>query len=627
METQFQLGDWVVEPALNRLTRNGQQVRLEPKVMQVLLCLAEAGEVVPKEKLMQRVWADTYVTDDVLTRSISELRKAFNDDSKRPQFIQTIPKSGYRLLLPALPVRAANGADHRKLNAVQPAVAPVPSRKRLNAVSWSLISIVLVTAAGTISWIVTHKSKAAPLTNGKVVLAVLPFQNLSSDPDQDFFADGLTAEMISQLGRLPADRISVIAWNSMMKYKGVRKSDDVIGSELGANYILEGTVRRSSNQVRITAELVRVGDRSHIWANSYDGDLGDVLNLQSRLAREIAGDIRVSVRPEQEQQLAQNKTLNGEGYDAYLRGRFVVSMNAESDGMRSRIAFLQRSIELNPGYAPGYVGLANLYRQLTNAGWAPPLQAYPRMRAALETALVKQPDNEEAHYLMVWLEWRFDWNFQAAEADFRKAVQVTPSNAGAHHDYALFLKSMGRYDEALQEARRGVELNPLDSNANTNLGALLALMGRMGPATEQFRKAEELDPIRPYAHERLGQAYIWQHKYADAVREFDVARQLSHDQPEKLAWLAYAFAKAGERDQALRLLAQLNRLPGEQYLSPFHMSFAYIALGDPDTAIKWLEKAYRDRDEWMIYLKVYPEFDPLRSDPRFKSLVKRVGLE
>jgi TolB-like protein/DNA-binding winged helix-turn-helix (wHTH) protein/Tfp pilus assembly protein PilF len=636
MCAQFQLGDWVVEPALNQLLRNGQPVRLEPKVMQVLVCLAEAGEVVPKEKLMRTVWPDTYVTDDVLTRSISELRKAFNDDSKHPRFIQTIPKRGYRLLLPALPVEATNGNRQNLENQdkVQQAPALSPPSRWPRARVWALVLVVVAIAGLTLFLAATHKKVVLlselprqPAAGGKVTLAVLPFQNLSSDHDGELLADGLTAEMISQMGRLSSDKINVIAWNSMVKYKGMKKSDDSLASELGANYVLEGTVQRWSNRVRITAELVRVGERSHLWANSYDGDLDDVLNLQSRLAREIAGDIRLSLTPEEERLLAAKTNLHAAGYEAYLRGQLLMFINTGPEGVQSSMALVKKAIALNPDYAPGYVALANFYRGLTNFGWAPPRKTYPKMRAALDTAIEKQPDNPEALHLLGWLAWRFDWNFPAAEADFKKAIQMRPSDAGAHLEYGLFLKSMGRYGEALQESRQGVELSPLESVARTNLAALLALAGQTGTAMEQFRSIEQSDPNLAYVHERMAQALLWQQNYRDALHESELACRLSHDQPEKLAWLAYALAKSGDRAEALKLVRRLKHLPRQRYLSPFHMSLPYIALDDRDAAMQWLEKAYRDRDEWLVYLKVYPEFDPLRSDSRFRSLVRRVGLE
>ena len=627
MDGQFQIGDWIVEPSLNRLSRNGQQIRVEPKVMRVLICLAEAGAVVPKEKLMQTVWAGTYVSDDVLTRSISELRKAFDDDSKQPRFIETIPKGGYRLLMPVRPVRNG-GNGHEPAPVVEPpsfTADPAPAEQPRRLWLW-VAAAVLVTIAAISTLQFAGRERAGSPPPGKVVLAVLPFQNLSTDPDQQFFADGLTAEMISQLGRLPSDKINVIDWNSMRRYKGVQKTDDVIGGELGANYILEGTVRRSGMQVRITAELVHIGDRSHVWANSYDGELGDVLNLQSRLAREIASDIRVTVGPKAEEQLAKVPTLNPQGYDDYLRGKFAVQMNGD-EGIRNSIVNLERSIALNPTYASGYVALANQYRSYASYGWAPAADAYPKMRAALEKALRMEPDDSYAHHELAWVLWRYDWNFKAADAEFKKSVTLNPSNALAHGEHALFLKSMGRFDEALAESRRAVELSPVDSYSRSNLAVLLAMTRHEDEASEQFAKVIAVDPNMPYTHERWGQALLWAGKNDDAIREFDRARELSHDQPEKLAWLAYALAKSGRRDEALKIVDRLDHRPKNAYLSPFHHSLVYIALGDREAAMRWLNEAYRQRDEWLVYLKVYPEFDPLRSDPRFQALVKSVGLE
>lgn len=624
VEARFHLGEWLVEPNLNFVTRNGEQHRLQPKVMRVLVCLAEAGEVVPKERLMREVWTDTFVTDDVLTRSISELRKVFNDDPKQPRFIQTIPKGGYRLLLPATPVAATRDNGHSETVAVAPPAAPAPRIRTRWIWIAVLVAVAIILGARLERFVDTKRWPAAP--NRQPIIAVLPFQNLSTDPDQDYFADGLTAEMISQLGRLPSDQISVIAWNSMIRYKGARKGDDAIASELRANYLLEGTVRRSGNHVRITAELVHIGDRSHIWAKSYDGELGDVLNLQSRLAGEIADDIRLSLTPGERQQLVRTPSLNGEGLVAYLRGKFPKSMNSE-EAIRANIANLQRSIELNPGYASGYAAMATSYRALSSYGFAPRGEVYPKMRAALETAQRIDPNNEDAHREMAWLEWRFDWNFPAAENEMKKALELNQNDAVTHSEYALFLKSQGRYDEALQQSRRNTELSPLDSFGRVNLATVLALMGQYGAAEEEFRKVETSDPGMAYLHERWGQALLWQHSDARALREFDLARELSHDQPEKLAWLALGVARTGDRERALQLIDRLNHLPKQQYLSPFHMSLPYIALGDNNRAMDWLERAYREHDEWLVYLKVYPEFDPLRSDPRFQSLVKQVGLQ
>src|SRR5215469_4734366 len=273
VDNGFRLGEWVVTPKLNSLSSNGRIIRVEPKVMQVLICLVETGDVVSKQTLMRTVWADTFVTDDVLTRSISELRKAFADDPKNPQYIQTIPKGGYRLIAAVSPMD-----DHNSGEAMPSAVGsgmPIRPQLRRPRTRW-LAAAALLVAATLLSGL--YLVRRSPLNHRPPVirdmLAVLPFQNLNNDPEHDYYADGLTAEMISQLGRLPSDRLGVIDWHSMIRYKGTRKTEDEIAGELGANYVLEGTVRRAGSQIRITAELVRIGNRSHVWANSYEGDLG-----------------------------------------------------------------------------------------------------------------------------------------------------------------------------------------------------------------------------------------------------------------------------------------------------------------------------------------------------------------
>jgi serine/threonine-protein kinase len=249
------------------------------------------------------------------------------------------------------------------------------------------------------------------------------------------------------------------------------------------------------------------------------------------------------------------------------------------------------------------------------------------MRSALEIALKIDPDNEEAHHELAWMEWRFDWNFARAEQEFKRALQLNPSDALAHSEYALLLKSLGRYDESLQQGQRALQLSPLDTFGLTNQATVFALKGDYAAAMGEFDKVEQVDPNSPYLHERRGQVLLWRKNYSEAIRDFDTARELSRDQPEKLAWLAYALASTGRREDAERLLARLEHLPKEQYVSPFHMALPYIALGDSDKAIGWLEKAYMDHDEWLVYLKVYPEFDPLRRDPRFAGLLKSVGFD
>lgn len=632
MESEFRLGEWTVFPKLNSVEGNGQSFHLEPKVMQVLTCLAESGDIVSKEALMRTVWADTFVTDDVLTRSISELRKVFADDPKRPQYIQTIPKSGYRLLIPATPVPHEPSPPVAPVQPSQVAtpqlhMPPFPAVSR-RAIAFAFLATVsgLVIVALAYFKSKPDGSEAAVVSAGRNMLAVLPFQNLNNDPQHDYYADGLTAEMISQLGRLPSDRLGVIDWHSMIRYKGTKKSEDEIARELGANYVLEGTVRSSGTQLRITAELVHVGDRSHVWANSYDGTLEDVLSLQNRVAREIASEIQLRLTPEQEARLGTPAPLNPEGYKMYLEGKFS-AQGVTSPGLMQTIERFQKAIELNPDYAPPYVGLAVAYRQLASEGFAP-ASAYREAHAALEKAVKLDPGMAEAWHELGWVEWRNNWNFSAAEKNFHRAIELNPGNTLVHSGYGLFLKGMGRFSEALSETNQSAALSPMEPYGQANAGHLLGLMQRYSEAENRFRKALELGPNLPYVHERYGALLLWEGKKQQGVAEFEKAAELSHSQPEKLAWLAYAYAVNGQETEARSLLSRTQRIAREQgqFLSSFPVAAVYAGLNDKENAFRWLEDAYSQHDEWLVYLRVYPEFQNLRSDSRFQNLERRIGL-
>lgn len=627
MDGDFQIGAWRVAPKLNTLSLNGKTVRVEPKVMQVLVCLAESADVTSKEKLMRTVWADTFVTDDVLTRSISELRKVFEDDPKKPRFIQTIPKGGYRLLVPA---REGNVPEQQS---IAPAArhAPVfetekPQRNLLPFAIVGLIVLLLIayTVGRHFSQPVSARTSAGSPVQAKPILAVLPFQNLSNDPQQEYFADGLTAEMISQFGRLPSDRLGVIAWISMRRYKGTKKSEDEIGEELGANYLLEGTVRRSNDKVRITAELIRAGDRSHVWANSYDGDLSDVLALQSRVAREIANEIRLQLTPQEEEILAKQPTVTVEGYDAYLKGKFMAKMDT-GDGIREQVQQFQQAVRLNSSYAPAYIGLAMSYRTLASRGFAPPKETYAKALEAIRKALALEPESAQAHHELAFIDWRYRWNFAEADKEFKRALELSP-DAAILHSYSLYLKSIGNFEEAANVGNRGLAISPLDSFAHTNHGTVLALLGRYDDAMQEFNGVIEKDPGNYYVYERMGAVLLWQGKKQAAIAAFEKSLERSGVTGEKLAWLGYAYAVAGRRDEAMQIRAQLEAMPKQNYVSPFYRALLETGLGNREEALTWLQRAYDARDEWMVYLRIYPEFDSLHSDPRFQDLEHRIGI-
>ena len=615
MQGEFQVADWVVSPKLNSFRKNGHVVHLEPKVMQVLVCLAEERDVVSKEKLMRRVWPDTFVTDDVLTRSISELRKGFEDNAKDPQYIQTIPKGGYRLIAPILDVQPPK---------TLPTVPPAPSFEVEKKKPWPKFPLLFVCALALLTIVyAVGRYNSRPTVSGRAMLAVLPFQNLSKDPDQQYFADGLTAEMISQIGRLPSDRLGVIDWNSMERYRGSTRDESKIAWELGANYLLEGTVRRSGNQVRITAELLETGKRGHIWSNSYDGSLEDVLQLQNQVAREIASEIRVQLTPQDEMRLANAAPVNGQGYEDYLKAKF--GSDNSMPNTTKKMGHLQEAIRLNPGYAPAYVALAVSYRNDASRGFADPKSSYAAARAAIEKALAIDPLSAEAHRELAWIEWRYDWDFDAANREFRRAEALDPNSGLTHATYALYLKSMARFNEAFDEVRKSLELDPLNSYSLANAGSQLALMHEFPAAEVEFEKALRMDSREPYIYLRLGPVYLLEGKKQQAIAALERARDYSNGQQDKIAWLGYAYAVSGRTDDARKILDELRDLASRgDYVSPLHVALVYAGLGDKNEAFTYLEKAYQNRDEYLVYLNVYPELESLRSDSRFQDLTRRM---
>ena len=617
MDCDFQIGEWVISPKLNSLSRNGDRLRIEPKVMQVLLCLAQARDVVSKEKLMRTVWADTFVSDDVLTRSISELRKIFGDSSKAPRYIQTIPKGGYRLMLPVQSVEPRTYA---------PRVAQAPEfklkKRGHHLVPWAAV---VTLASLLIAYAVGGYNSGGHSNPGHEVLAVLPFQNLNGDPQQDFFADGLTAEMISQFGRVSSDRVGVIAWASMVRYKHTSKSQDQIAQELGATYLLDGTVRRWGNHVRITAELEQIGRRSHVWSNTYDGTVQDVVSLQSQFAREIAQEIRLQLTPRDEERFASKTQLDGDGYEFYLRAK------SESESMlrgaEDKAEYLRRAIRLNPGYAPPYVALAMSYRSLASRGFADPKASYGASRSILAKALELDPNSSDAHRELGWIDWRYDWNFAEADREFRHAIDLNPNDAQSREVYSLFLKGVGRYDEALAQSSRVIELNPMASYSRANAGSLLAMMNRFDRAMAEFEQAAKIDPREPYVWERMGPVLLMQGRKQEAIRALEKARDYSDGQQDKIAWLGYAYAVNGRQQDARKVLDQLRVLESQhRYVSPLHVALVYEGLQEHDHAMACLEQAFAGRDEYLVYLNIYPEFSGLRPDPRFQSLLRRIGF-
>jgi TolB-like protein/Flp pilus assembly protein TadD len=457
----------------------------------------------------------------------------------------------------------------------------------------------------------------------RVMLAVLPLENLSGNPDQEYFSDGLSEEMITQLGRLHPERLGVIARTSASHYKGTNKRVDEIGRELGVDYILEGSVWRQAERVRINAQLIRVSDQTHLWAETYERDLRDVLALQNEVARNIANAIQLELNVEEEHRLARSAAVDPEAYDAYLKGRY--HWNKRSDaGYTKAIEYFRQAIAREPNYPHAYAGLADAYALLGSISndQISRSEAIARARAAALKALDLDDTLAEALTSLAFVRMHYDWDWTGAEKEFQRAIKLNPGYATAHHWYAYCLLALGRSEEALREIRRAEESDPLSLIIKTDVAEILYFGRHYDEAIAQARKAVEMDPNFFLAHRALGWALVQRAAYSEAIAELQEGLRLEPGRGDLLLYLAYAYARAGQVGEARRILARVK--PAE---ASFEVVAVYVALGEKDAVFSWLEKGFKERSGLTVFLRTAPEYDPMRSDPRFADLLRRLGLQ
>jgi len=574
--------------------------------MQVLVILAEhSGLVASKEQILARVWPDTFVSDEVLTRAISELRKAFEDNPQQPKYIQTIPKGGYRLVAPVV----REPTEHASWLAVH--------RKNV-----ATIAAAILLAAAASLYALRAREHAASKT-AITSLAVLPLTNLSGDAGQDYFADGMTDELITRLSNISALR--VISRTSVMHYKGTQKTIPEIARELNVDAVMEGAVQRSGDRVRVSAQLIETRTDRHLWAESYDRDLRDVLALEGEVSSAIAREVQLQLTPTEHARLSDKGTLSPEAHEAYLKGSYYWNKLTEED-VRKSVTYFEEAIRLAPRFAPAYASLAFSYNLLASDEYVAPQDGFPKAKELARKALDLDQNLAGAHAALGYALYLFDWNWAAAEAEFRRANELEPNGQGARGVYALYLSSMGRHEEAIAEMKRVVELDPLAVLALWNLGSLYWDAGQPEQAAEQFRKILEIDSNSPDGHQGLGITYAMEKRYDNAIAELQQAVKLSGQDVWMKASLGYAYAVAGRKKAAREVLSDLERTSKRKYVSGYLIATVYAGLGDKEAAFHWLEAAFENRDCQMPQLRNEPSFESLRSDPRFGGLVRRVGL-
>ena len=606
------------------LRKYGVKLRLQGQPLQVLAILLEsAGNLVTREELRSRLWpADTFVDfDHSLHNAIARIRETLGDSAETPRYIETLPRRGYRFIGPVDGVEVPERpAPSEKAKEAPPRVWQSKTRAALG------FALMILAAAGSAFWLVRtglHATSAAPRIRS---IAVLPLQNLSGDPSQEYFTDGMTDELITDLAKVNALR--VISRTSVMRYKGTKKSLPEIARELNVDGIVEGSVMRSGNRVRITAQLLQASTDQHLWAETYDRDLGDVLKLQSQVAQAIAQQVRAELTPQQQAQFRAVRPLNTDAYEPYVRGRYYLSNQFTlASSLKTAKSDFEESIRKDPSFAPAYSGLADSYVWLafSGQGGLSPDRAYKSATEALNKALALDDSIGEAYDTLGLLSWRFDWDWDAAERHFNQAIALAPSYSCAHEDRAVFLSFLGRRAEALAEIAKSNAIDPGPSSAMAE-SASHYQMRDYEALLEASRRGVASNPNEWMEHYNLAVAYAGTKKLLEAVYEYQKAVEMSGGNPDAAAALAHVYAVIGRKPQAEKILHDLERKSKSTYVSPYIFATIYASLGDTDKAFQLLEKAYREKSldiSW--HLKADLRIDNLRSDPRFLDLVRRVG--
>jgi TolB-like protein/DNA-binding winged helix-turn-helix (wHTH) protein/Flp pilus assembly protein TadD len=648
-----------------RLRRGSYVLKLDRIPFEILLLLLEhRGEIVTRDQIVSRVWGQGLFldTDNSIRGAIRKLRQVLKDDAEAPRFIQTVTGQGYRFIAPVIALKEASVASEpeasvvptsdrdfvseldgwlqaRRLRLVEPDQDrtaekttdagtahghgnPKAYRRLFVGVVALLPVVCLLSFLAVWGW---RRASSPPThSQGKIVLAVLPFENLSRDPDQEFFSDGLTEEMIAQVGKLNRDRLTVVARSSVAKYKGSNLAAKEIGKELKADYLVQGSVRRWSDRVRITVQLVQAQNQTDLWTESYDRELKDVLAVQDSVVQSIASQIHIALTEEEKTRLANPRQTRPEAYEAYLKGRYYWNKRT-ADGMQKAEHYFQQAIDSDPTYAAAYSGLADCNSGLTWHGFKSPADALPKAYAAARKAVEIDPQSAEAH-ASLGLVLSHGWDWAGAEAEFRRALALDPQYANAHHWYGDYFSIKRRHDEALAEASRALELDPLNLMIGTWVALRYYQAHNYPRAIEQARNSVELDSNFAAAHLLLGEGYVQAGLHSESVSELKRAASLSGGSPLYTAQVAVALAAAGRKREALRIAHELETISRKRYVSPYGLAQIYAALNSDEDTFKWLQAAYSDRAVWMGYLAVDPIFDRYRSDHRFQELLRRIGL-
>jgi TolB-like protein/DNA-binding winged helix-turn-helix (wHTH) protein len=633
MGRTYRFGEFLLDPWRHRLSRADSPIFLTPKAFDLLVFLVQnPNRLVSKEELLQAVWQDTFVEAGNLTQYISHLRKALGDNAEDAQWIVTIARKGYQFAGDivfsdeAAPARQAAGpvpvieglrtyapptSDVPKIGVA--ANAPRPWRTSVVVAS----SIFILGLAAYLSW--RHFRSPALAETHKIMFAVLPFENLTGDPNKEYLADGLTEETISQLGQLDPDQLGVIARTSVMGYKHSKERLEQIGRDLSVQYVLENSLRQSGDHIRVTVQLIKVKDQSHLWSHDYDYRPQDILALQDQVANAVVREIRVRLTSQQQEDLARSHPVNPEAFDAYLQGYYFFQGSTDKDADMAA-KYFERATQFDPSYALAWAYLSRARNWQANEGLIPMEEGRRLSREAVERALSLNPNLAEAHAQMGRIKQQIDFDWSGADASYQRAVQLEPGNPEVVRSAAFSGAMLGRFDEALQLARRAVDLDPLNADSWEELGEIEFLAGQLDEATAKSKKALELKPDVWPGPIQLSQIYVLQGRPKDALPEIERVRS----EPSRAFLYAIAYHALGREKESEVALREL--------IEKYHTSMAcqiaqvYGFRNQSEEAFGWLDRAYAQRDAGLIGTKVDPLLKSLHNDPRFAAFLKRLNL-
>lgn len=622
-----------VDLQTGELRKNGTKVRLSGQPFQILALLLERpGELISREELRTKLWPDEVFVDfdHSLNAAVNKLREALCDSTSDVRFIETLPKRGYRFIGP---IETRDKPATLQVHVVSPGPAPPARRNRLNRLHITLkhtLALSVLMLAGLLTGLYLY-SRRSHNPSGNVVpaihsIAVLPLKNLSGDPAQEYFADGMTEEIIGRLSMIRGLR--VISRTSAMHFKDTRAPLPEIAKALGVDAMVEGSVVREGGRVRVHAQLIRAATDEHFWSETYDRELGDALALESDVAQAIAARVEVTVTGAERARLVAARQVSPDVYENFLKGQLAERSNSPAATQKS-IAYFEEAIKKDPAFAPAYLGLAHAYDALGMPGvaGAPPSELQPKVISAVRKALELDPSLPGAHALMGSL-YQMQWQWNDAEREYKLALELDPNDAGAHLSFSTWLLSQGHTEEALAWSRRARELDPIGITGNA-MGWILFQSRHYDEAIRELRSdlaVHQDDASTYWSCWFLGFALSANGQPHEAIPVLERALALSERNPAVIGVLVRAYAHAGRRTEALRLLDELKRRQQTGYIPSAALVNAYLGLGDYEQTFSWLERAYKEHSPILQYIKVHPFFDPLRGDPRFADLVRRVGL-